>query len=144
MNDYISNKTLNLSLLFLVLHSVPLFSQIDEILSLDQGIEFYEAEEYQEARGMFENLVQVNSENSNYYHWLGKSYGRIAESSSWLSAMSMAKKTKKAFEKAVELDSKNIEALRDLKQYYFNAPGFLGGSKKKAKEIDKRIDKLAN
>jgi tetratricopeptide (TPR) repeat protein len=143
MNNYISNKILILSLLFLVFHSVPLFSQTDETVLLDQGIELYEAEKYKMAREIFEKLVEVDSESSIYYHWLGKSYGRIAESAPWLTAMSMAKKTRKAFEKAIELDSSNIHALIDLKQYYLDAPGFLGGSNKKAEEIDKILQKLS-
>jgi hypothetical protein len=56
----------------------------------------------------------------------------------------MAKKTRKEFEKAVELDEKNYNALEDLMQYYLEAPGFLGGSKKKANEIEKRLNQIGN
>jgi predicted Zn-dependent protease len=102
--------------------------------------EFYEATEFNAARRILEELVTEYPENSIYHHLLGKSYGRIAEKSNPFKAMSMAKKTRKAFEKAVELDDKNIKALEDLMQYYLDAPGFLGGSKTKAEEIQKRLD----
>ena len=36
------------------------------------------------------------------------------------------------FEKSVELDGKNLEAINDLFSYYLEAPGFLGGGLDKA------------
>ena len=111
---------------------------------LGQGIEFYEKGDYNQAKDIFEKLIELNPEVSNYHHWLGKSYGRIAEKASWFKAMSMAKKTRKAFEKAVELNDKNVDALKDLMQYYQDAPGFLGGSKEKATAIQERLIKLDN
>ena len=107
-----------------------------------QGIELYEKEQYKDAVKIFQQLVAQEPENSNYYHWLGKNYGRIAENAPWLTAMSMAKKTRKAFVRAVELDEKNIDALKDLRQYYLDAPGFLGGSKKKARELEHKIEHI--
>ena len=104
--------------------------------------QLYEETEYNEARLILEDLVEKHPNNSRYHHLLGKSYGRIAEMANPFKAMSMAKKTRKAFEKAVELDGQNIEALEDLMQYYTDAPGFLGGSKAKAEEIQKRLDLL--
>ncbi len=130
------------SILFLCCISNSSLAQNDETISLDNGVKFYEAEKFQQAREVFEYLVKEDAENSIYYHWLGKSYGRIAENAAWLTAMSMAKKTRKAFEKAVELDETNLDALKDLKQYYLDAPGFLGGSKRKANDLQIKIDSL--
>ncbi len=139
----ISHYKLCLCSILLCCISNSLFAQNDKNISLDHGIKFYEAEKFQQAREVFEYLVNEDSENSTYYHWLGKSYGRIAENAAWLTAMSMAKKTRKAFEKAVELDETNLDALKDLKQYYLDAPGFLGGSKKKANDLQIMIDSLS-
>ena len=53
--------------------------------------------------------------------------------------MGFAKNAKKSLERAVELDPKNVAALTDLMKYYKEAPGFLGGSDKKAEEISTRL-----
>ncbi len=106
------------------------------------GREFYSTARCDKAIGIFEALVEKSPEESRYHHWLGKCYGRTAESANWLTAMSLALKTLESFRKAVELDGTNKPALEDLMQYYEDAPGFLGGSKKKAEEIRTRMEAL--
>ncbi|HEY5573594.1 MAG TPA: hypothetical protein VIK64_11315, partial [Anaerolineales bacterium] len=71
-----------------------------------------------------------------------KCYGRLAEQSNFLAAYSLAKKTRKALERAVELDGNNVNALQDLMEYYRQAPGFLGGSKEKAAKIQERLETI--
>ena len=51
----------------------------------------------------------------------------------------LAPKMKNAWEKAIELDAKNVEARASLIQYYTQAPGFMGGSFDKAKEVARQI-----
>lgn len=51
------------------------------------------------------------------------------------SSVSLAKKTKNAWEKAIALDPDNLEAKEDMITYYLQAPGFLGGSKEKARAV---------
>jgi tetratricopeptide (TPR) repeat protein len=63
---------------------------------------------------------------------MGKALGRRAETSNPLSAPFLASKARDHFEKAVELDPKNSEAVNDLFSYYLEAPGFLGGGLNKA------------
>ena len=46
-----------------------------------------------------------------------------------------ASKAHRYFEKAVELDPKNLEAMNDLFEYYLEAPGFLGGGFDKAQAL---------
>jgi tetratricopeptide (TPR) repeat protein len=54
----------------------------------------------------------------------------------------LAPKMKNAWEKAIALDGKNIDARTSLIQYYTQAPGFMGGSFEKAKEVANQILKL--
>ena len=102
----------------------------------------YEREDYEAAARHFEEAVQARPRDSSLHHWLGKSYGRIADDSGWLKAMSYAKKTVAAFRKAVELDAANPAALRDLISYLEQAPGFLGGDKQEAKALKARLAAL--
>jgi len=88
-----------------------------------------------------QQAVALAPGSSEYHLWLGCSYGNKAEHSSWFTALRYAHRTRNEFEKAVELDGKNIEARRDLSEYYILAPGFLGGGKEKAyAQADKVTD----
>ena len=90
----------------------------------------------------FERATAVIPNSSTYFHWLGKAQGRRAETSSPFTAPAYASKARQAFEKAVELDGKNLEAINDLFSYYLEAPGFLGGGLDKAANLAKRIQAL--
>jgi len=99
--------------------------------------------EYREAIDLLEQALQKDPRNSHYQLWLGKALGRRAETSSFITAPKYAVECRKAFEKAVELDAKNVEAWSDLFQYFLNAPGFLGGGMDKAEDAARRIGELS-
>ncbi|MFH1334911.1 MAG: tetratricopeptide repeat protein [Candidatus Zixiibacteriota bacterium] len=81
-----------------------------------------------------EKAVKLNDSNSNYHLWLGRGYGIQAQKGSKIKAIFRAKKCKGEFEKAVALDSTNVNARLDLLQYLVGAPGIAGGDKDKAKK----------
>lgn len=90
-------------------------------------------------------LLKVTQEapnNSDYWDWLGKAYGRRAETSNMLAAPGYATKARVAFEKSVELDGRNRDALSDLFDYYLEAPGFLGGGYDKAMAVAEKTSKF--
>lgn len=95
--------------------------------------------DYKKATAALERVFQVDPANSDYALWLGRSFGRRAETSSPFSAPVYASKARAYFEKAVSLDPANEEALNDLFDYYLEAPGFLGGGYDKAEQIARRI-----
>jgi tetratricopeptide (TPR) repeat protein len=78
--------------------------------------------------------VKLNDSQSDYHLWLGRAHGTQAQKGSKLKAIFRAKRAKKEFEKAVKLDSTNLEARSALMEYYVMAPGIAGGDKKKAKK----------
>ncbi len=98
--------------------------------------------DYKKATEAFEKAMQLDPHNSEIVHWLGRTYGRRAETGSFLTAPSNASKARQYFEKAVELDPKNQEAINDLFDYYLEAPGFLGGGLNKAEELARHIESL--
>jgi Flp pilus assembly protein TadD len=98
--------------------------------------------EYKRAAEAFEKAAAIDPHNGEYMHWLGRAYGRQAESANPISAARLAVKTRQAFESAVALDPTNKEALNDLLEYYLDAPGFLGGGFNRAEELIQRIAKL--
>jgi tetratricopeptide (TPR) repeat protein len=89
-----------------------------------------------------EKAVKLNGSKSEYHLWLGRAYVIQAQKGSKLKALFRAKKGKDEWEKAVELDSTNLEARFALMEYYIGAPGIAGGDKKKAKKQAEILEKI--
>ncbi len=94
-----------------------------------------------EALQWLKRAVELDDSRSEYYLWLGDVYGRKAQNASIFKAPGYAKKVKKNFLKAVELDPDNLQARFALLQYYLQAPGIVGGSTEKALEQAEEIKK---
>ena len=99
------------------------------------GKDYYGLGEYKKATEAFEKAIVLDPTNSEMFHWLGRTYGRRAETRNVFTASGYANKTRQMFEKAVALDPSNKEAVNDLFDYYLEAPGFLGGGMKKAEDL---------
>jgi tetratricopeptide (TPR) repeat protein len=97
--------------------------------------------EFRKASEYFEKAAALAPTSSEYLLWLGRAWGRRAETASPLFAPVNAAKARRYFERAVALDPGNREALSDLFDYYLEAPGFLGGGFDKAEAIARRISK---
>lgn len=106
------------------------------------GRNYFMLGEFKKAQEYFEKAISADPNSSVYHHWLGKTYGRRAETSSFVTAPSYASKARQSFEKAIALDPKNKEAINDLFEYYIEAPGFLGGGLDKADALSRTIGKL--
>ncbi|MCZ6525509.1 MAG: hypothetical protein O6928_02975 [Gammaproteobacteria bacterium] len=103
----------------------------------NQAQALYDMNDYEHALTPIKQAVSLAPEESDYHHLLAKCYGKLAENSNWFKALSLARKTHSSLEKAVNLDRNNVSALKDLMKYYRQAPGFLGGDKDKADEIER-------
>jgi tetratricopeptide (TPR) repeat protein len=95
---------------------------------------YFQLELWDNALHMAERSVALEPQNSNYHLWLGRAAGRKAENSNPFTAWSLARRVRAEFERAVALDGNNASARSDLAEYYIEAPAFLGGDKKKARE----------
>lgn len=89
-----------------------------------------------------EQAVRLDAENSDYHLWLGRALGEKASRASFLTAFSLAKRTRAEFEEAVRLNPRNVEALADLGDFYRQAPGVVGGGMDKAEGIAAELDKV--
>lgn len=104
---------------------------------------YYLLEDFKKAGEALEKAVAADSRNSVYWDWLGRAYGKRAETSSFFTAPSYASQARQHFERAVQLDPQNLEALDDLFEYYLEAPGFLGGGVEKAAPLSERLREQA-
>jgi len=103
------------------------------------GRDYFMLGEYKKATEAFHKAFTLEPSNSVHAHWLGRAFGRRAETSGPFLAPMHASKARQYFEQAVALDPSNDEALNDLFDYYLQAPGFLGGGYDKAEQVAKRI-----
>jgi tetratricopeptide (TPR) repeat protein len=99
-------------------------------------------DDYEKAVVLLEQAVTLAPNESRFQHRLGDAYGRAAQKGSLFSQMSLAKKCREAYEKAVELDLKNIDARFGLMEFYQQAPGMVGGGLDKAHLQADEIKKL--
>jgi len=106
------------------------------------GRSYYMNGDFKKSTDYMLKAVAVEPSNSTYYLWLGRAFGRRAETSSFLTAASYATKARENFERAVALNPRNTEALMDLFEYYLQAPGLLGGGLDKARAISQKINQL--
>ncbi|MCL6545225.1 MAG: tetratricopeptide repeat protein [Bryobacteraceae bacterium] len=103
---------------------------------------YYMLGDYKRASESLERAVRLEPGNSDYYMWLGRAYGRRAETSSFLTAPGLASKARQSFEKAFQLNPRNLEAVGDLFEYYLEAPSFMGGGLDKARDLAEKTREL--
>jgi Flp pilus assembly protein TadD len=103
------------------------------------GRNYYMLGDFKKASEAYEKAVAAAPGSSEYHNWLGKAYGKRAETASPFTAPGWASKARREFEKAYELDPTNKDAADDLFEYYMEAPGFLGGGLDKAAKLAERV-----
>jgi tetratricopeptide (TPR) repeat protein len=118
-----------------VLESNPKPEAVDQFLT---GKNYFMLGDYKKAIGFMEKAVARDANNPEYVLWLGRAYGRRAETN-WLLAMSNASKARQCFERAVALDPHYHEALNDLFEFDLAAPSIIGGGLDKAEAVAQRI-----
>lgn len=80
----------------------------------------------------YRKLKQLNPSEANYYYKYGGVLGMKAKDSNKFVALGMISDVKAAFEKAIILNPKHLEARWALIELYLQLPGIVGGSERKA------------
>jgi tetratricopeptide (TPR) repeat protein len=90
---------------------------------------------------MMTPVVAQNPNNAEYHIILADAYGQKAggENAGVFDRMSWGRTMKKEGDTALSLDPKNTDALYGMIQFHLQAPGIIGGDKKKAHEYAARL-----
>jgi tetratricopeptide (TPR) repeat protein len=114
----------------------------DSAVNFLAGRDYFMLGDLKKSTEHLQKAARSQPKNSEYMDWLGRVYGKRAETSNPLSAPGYASKARQAFEASVQLNPKNNDALSDLFDYYLEAPGFLGGGYDKALAVAKKISAI--
>ena len=94
------------------------------------------------AARLLERAVKAEPGVAEHHRWLGRAYAQAALHASLLRRASLAGRIRSAFERAVELDPRSVDARMDLLRFYVAAPGIAGGSVRRAREQAEAIARL--
>jgi tetratricopeptide (TPR) repeat protein len=103
------------------------------------GRSLFLACEFKQAARAFEKALAEQPNSALLHYWLGKSYARLAEVSSLLSAPKNARKARRSLEQAVQIDPRNDEYLRELFDFYVDSPEWFSGGLERAAALLERI-----
>jgi Flp pilus assembly protein TadD len=101
---------------------------------------YYQEERWDDAIRECEAAVRLAPLDSGYHLWLGRAYGEKADSIHSIKAFGLAKKVRDQFERAVQLEGGNVDALSDLGEFYTAAPSIVGGGKQKAQGVAQALE----
>ena len=118
--------------------SEPVYPTVEHFQ--EEGRSLFVACEYKRAARAFESALALDPGNAALTFWLGKSYARLAEISSLLSAPRNARTARHYLEQAVASDPHNREYLEELFLFYLDSPEWFQGGLTRAAELAVRMD----
>jgi len=99
-------------------------------------------EQWDAAASLCEQAVRLDGQNSGYHLWLGRALGEKANRASFISAFSLGKRVRSEFAEAARLNPHSPEALSSLGEFYYAAPGVVGGGMDKAEAVAAQLDQV--
>ena len=95
---------------------------------------YFALEDWNRAESSCRKAASLDPENGRFHLWLGRVYGEKADRANFLAAAGLAGKVRGEFERAVQLNPKDVDARLDLAEFYLAAPGIVGGGEQKARQ----------
>jgi tetratricopeptide (TPR) repeat protein len=119
------------------------FGKTNAVAAFDLGRAALDDGRFGPAVDWFERAVSLDHDNPMYWDRLGQAYAGHALESDFFMKYKLAHRCKAAFEKAVALDSTNLDARTDLIEYYAQAPGIVGGDRDRARTMSVALGQWA-
>ena len=111
--------------------------RIDELKKL--GDSLFKVSNYSDAAKVYKELVQIDPNSFDFNFKYASAFGLEVEQMPRFKQAKNVREMVKLFERAYELDNKNIGLNRALLEIYLRVPRFFGGGDKKALSIIKNI-----
>ena len=106
------------------------------------GRDAFLACEFRQATRSFERAVAAEPDSADLHFWLGKSYERLAEVSTPLTAAKNARKARRHLEFSAAREPHNPEYLRELFDFYVDSPEWFHGGLGRADAVAERISSI--
>lgn len=90
-------------------------------------------------QSLAEMAVRLDGSVARYHRQLAEVQGVMAQHAGVLRQVLLARLFRKEIDIALKLDPRDVQALRDLMEFYLLAPGIAGGDTRKAEAIAQRI-----
>ena len=97
---------------------------------------------WQEAVKPAEKAIELNGRDSALHHLIADIAGQLAMRAPIHKQFGWARRAKKEFETAYQLDRLNLDNLFSLSNYLWQAPGLIGGDRKRARELVESMKKV--
>jgi tetratricopeptide (TPR) repeat protein len=94
------------------------------------------------AQALADKAVSLDGGNADSHFLLARVAGQKAEKAGMFKGLGLARQFKKESDITLSLNPNHLEALLDQMDFYYEAPGIVGGDKKEAWEIAERIGKI--
>jgi tetratricopeptide (TPR) repeat protein len=104
-----------------------------------EGESQFEACEFSAAAHIFERALADSPSDARLHFWAGRSYARVAEVASLLSAPKDARKARIHLEAAVNLEPANRRYLEELFNFYIDSPQWFDGGLSRATLLLERL-----
>ncbi len=89
-----------------------------------------------------EKAAALDGHTAKYHRQIAEVLGVVAQHSNMLQQLSLARRFRTEIDAALALDPRDVQANRDLLEFYLLAPGLLGGSRRQAAMVAERIAAL--
>jgi tetratricopeptide (TPR) repeat protein len=99
----------------------------------------FEQCEFKDAARAFTKALQFRPDDASLHLWLGRSYARMAESATLLTASGNARHARKSYERAIELQPSDRSYIRELFDFYLDSPQWFKGGLDRAALLVPRI-----